>query len=196
MAFAWLGGVRMGVRIWRLHLQSKPLGAQFFELKSSPASDLKSNHHDFQRFQKGVGGRGLATNRPPKRSPKVLQKCVPILLRGHRKKGTEKRPESLANEGFPRANPLCPPTPFRNFWDLQPSCPRISLAILVAISLALCDFKVLQIEIAASLIYDLSIYEQASPRHRWRWRGPPSHSGRGTSICRIGVKTCVSGSIS
>ena len=47
-------------------------------------------------FEKGLAGGGLATNKPPKRGPKVLQKCVPILLRGHRKKGTEKRPESLA----------------------------------------------------------------------------------------------------
>ena len=46
----------------------------------------------------------------PKRAHKVLQKCVPLLLRGHRKRGTEKRPESLAHEGFPRGNPLCPPT--------------------------------------------------------------------------------------
>ena len=68
-----------------------------------------------QRFRKGVGGRGLATNKAPKRAQKALQKCVPILLRGHRKKGTEKRPKSLAFEGFLRANPLCPPTPFRNF---------------------------------------------------------------------------------
>ena len=36
----------------------------------------------YQRFRKGVGGRGLATNKPPKRAQKVLQKCVPILLRG------------------------------------------------------------------------------------------------------------------
>ena len=72
----------------------------------------------FQRFRKGVGGRGLATNKPRKRAQKVLQKCVPILLRGHRKKGTEKRPKSLAFEGFLRANPLCPPTPFRNFSEL------------------------------------------------------------------------------
>ena len=64
----------------------------------------------------GGFGRGLATNKPLKRAQKVLQKCVPILLRRHRKKGTEKRPKSLAFEGFLRANPLCPPTPFRNFW--------------------------------------------------------------------------------
>ena len=36
---------------------------------------------------------------------------------GIRKKGTEKRPQSLVFEGFLRANPLCPPTPFRNFWN-------------------------------------------------------------------------------
>ena len=85
-------------------------------LKKQPASS--SHYHDIQndrRFRKGVGGRGLATNKPPKRAQKVLLKCVPILLRGHRKKGTEKRPEFLVFEGFPRGNPLCPPTPFRNF---------------------------------------------------------------------------------
>ena len=60
----------------------------------------------------------------PRKEPKnVLQKCVPVLLRGHRKRGTEKRPKSLAFEGFLRANPLCPLTPFRNFWIT-----RISLA--------------------------------------------------------------------
>ena len=68
-----------------------------------------------RRFRKGVGGKGLATNKPPKRAQTILQKCVPLLLMGHRKKGTEKRPKSLAYEGFPHANPLCPPTPFRNF---------------------------------------------------------------------------------
>ena len=70
----------------------------------------------FQRFRKGAGGRGLATNKPQKRAQNVLQKCVPLLLRGHRKKGTENWPEFLAYEGFPRANPLGPPTPFRNLW--------------------------------------------------------------------------------
>ena len=44
----------------------------------------------FQRFRKGVGGRELATNNPPKKGKKVLQKCVPLLLRGHRKKGYRK----------------------------------------------------------------------------------------------------------
>ena len=37
---------------------------------------------------------------------------LPFFLTWHRKNGTGKRPESLAFEGFPRANPLCPPTPF------------------------------------------------------------------------------------
>ena len=73
----------------------------------------------FQRFRKGVGGKGLATDKPPKRAQKVLQKFVPLLLSGHRKKGTENRPKSLAFEGFLHANPLCPPTPFRNFWHFQ-----------------------------------------------------------------------------
>ena len=51
---------------------------------------------NFQRFRKGVGGRGLATNKPPKTARKIVQKYVPLLLSGHRKKGTEKRPQSLA----------------------------------------------------------------------------------------------------
>ena len=32
----------------------------------------------------------MATSKPPKKSQKVLQKCVPLLLRGHRKNGTER----------------------------------------------------------------------------------------------------------
>ena len=67
---------------------------------------------NFWRFRKGVGGRGLATNKPLKRGQKVLQKCVPILPRGHRKKGTEKSPESLVFEGFLRANPPLSANPF------------------------------------------------------------------------------------
>ena len=32
----------------------------------------------------------MATNKPPKRTQKVLQKCVPLLLRGHRKRAQER----------------------------------------------------------------------------------------------------------
>ena len=80
----------------------------------------------FQRFRKGVGGMGLATNKPPKRAQKVLQKCVPIFLRGHRK-NVQKRgvnPWSLKGffalvfEGFLRANPLFLPTPFSKLLTL------------------------------------------------------------------------------
>ena len=66
-------------------------------------------------FEKGLAGGGWRQTNPPKEAKNILQKCVPLLPRGHRKKGTEKRPESLVFQGFPRANPLCPPTPFRNF---------------------------------------------------------------------------------
>ena len=48
-----------------------------------------------QRFRKGVGGRELAINKPPKTGQKVRQKCVPLLLRGDRKKGAEKTPQTL-----------------------------------------------------------------------------------------------------
>ena len=54
----------------------------------------------YQRFRKGVGGMGLATNKPPKRAQKVLQKCVPIFLRGHRKKGTERGLNLWSLKGF------------------------------------------------------------------------------------------------
>ena len=50
---------------------------------------------EIRRFRKGVGGRGLATNKPPKRAQKVLQKSVPILLRGHRKKRVQKRGQNF-----------------------------------------------------------------------------------------------------
>ena len=52
-------------------------------------------------WREGVGDKQTLT----KKAKKTLQKCL------HR----EKRPESLAFQGFRRANPLCPPTPFRNF---------------------------------------------------------------------------------
>ena len=51
-----------------------------------------------------------------KNSQKGSPEMCPPLLSGHRRKGTQKRPQSLAYEGLPRANPLCLPTPFRNFW--------------------------------------------------------------------------------
>ena len=40
----------------------------------------------YQRFQKGVGGRGLATNKPPKTGRKSSPQMCPLLLKGHRKK--------------------------------------------------------------------------------------------------------------
>ena len=56
-------------------------------------------------------GRGLATNKSKNRAKLALQNCVLLLLRGHRKKGAEKMPESLAYEDLPcqpllSANPL------------------------------------------------------------------------------------------
>ena len=57
----------------------------------------------------------MVTNRPQKTAKKILQKYVPLLVRGHRGEGTENRPASLAQEGFLRGNPFCPPTPFGNF---------------------------------------------------------------------------------
>ena len=64
-----------------------------------------------QRFRKGVGGRGLATNSTQNTANILPQNCVLLLIRGHRERGADKGPESTVWEGFPCANPLCPPTP-------------------------------------------------------------------------------------
>ena len=65
-------------------------------------------------FEKGLAGGGWQP-----RAPRTQQNWYPRILffyswGAHRKKGAEKRPESMACKGFPCANPLCPPTPFRN----------------------------------------------------------------------------------
>ena len=67
-----------------------------------------------RRFRKEVGGRGLATDGTQNTAKNVPQNCV-LLLRGIGKRG-EKRPQFMVWEGFLCANPLRPPTPFRNFW--------------------------------------------------------------------------------
>ena len=67
----------------------------------------------FQRFRRGVGGKGLATN-----CAQNTAKIVPLRIvfsysyGGHRKKGTEKRPESIVWEGFPCTNPPLSTNPF------------------------------------------------------------------------------------
>ena len=48
-----------------------------------------------QRFRKGVGGRGLATNRCQNTAKIDPQNCVPLLPRVAYEKGHRKRPESL-----------------------------------------------------------------------------------------------------
>ena len=71
-------------------------------------------------FEKGLADRwGLATNSAQNAAKNVPQNCVLLIRRGHRKKGSEKRPESMVWDGFPCANSLCPPTPFRNLCSLQ-----------------------------------------------------------------------------
>ena len=66
---------------------------------SNPGANSKNIlRMDSEVFEKGLAGGGW--RQTPKRAQKVLQKCAPILLRGHRKKGTEKRPKSLGFEGF------------------------------------------------------------------------------------------------
>ena len=71
---------------------------------------------EIRGFEEGLAGRGWRQTNAQKEPKKIFRNVSPsLLLRGHRKKGTEKRLESLAYEGFPHANPFCPPTPFRNF---------------------------------------------------------------------------------
>ena len=48
-------------------------------------------------FDKGLEGGGLQLTNPQKQpAQKLLQKCVPLLQRGHRKKGVEKGLQFLA----------------------------------------------------------------------------------------------------
>ena len=63
-------------------------------------------------FKKGLAGGGWRPTAPKKTAKIVPQNCVLLLIRGHRKKGTGKRPQSMVWEGFPCANPFCPPSPF------------------------------------------------------------------------------------
>ena len=72
-----------------------------------------------QRFGKGVGGRGLATNRTQNTAKMVPLACVPPSSKGGiRTKRAEKWSESWAKEGSPRSKPLCPPTPIRFTMEL------------------------------------------------------------------------------
>ena len=47
-----------------------------------------------------VGGRGLATSSAQNTAQNVPQNCVLLLIRGHRKKGTEKRPDRWYGRDF------------------------------------------------------------------------------------------------
>ena len=76
--------------------------------------ELADRADKIRGFEKGWR-EGVGDKQTPKKSPKSSPEMCPPSPKGHREKGTEKRPESLTNEGFPHANPLCPPTPFRNF---------------------------------------------------------------------------------
>ena len=95
---------------------SNPLGTFFaFESPKNSLFRLRWGLFFSQKFRKGVGDWHTPKNT-------VSRNVSDLLLRGHRKKGAEKRPQSLAQEGFLRANPLGLPTPFRNFCFLGPSC--------------------------------------------------------------------------
>ena len=76
------------------------LGPPFWPPKSPRKSLCRSPF--FRGFEKG-----LATDKPPKRAQKVLQKYVHLLLRGRRKKGTEKSSPWIS--GLSRASSRQPP---------------------------------------------------------------------------------------
>ena len=74
-------------------------GELFFagKLRISPVTPRKESF--FQRFGKGVGGRGLATNRAQIRQKRIPRIVSSVSSGGDRKNGAEKRPESLAWSG-------------------------------------------------------------------------------------------------
>ena len=72
------------------------------------------------------GGGGVGDQQRPKYSKKCPQNCVLLLIRGHRKKGAEKGPESVVWEGFPCANPFSKPLIMCLCVDWLFFCPRIS----------------------------------------------------------------------
>ena len=63
-------------------------------------------------FEKGLAGGDWRPTVPTMQQKMLPQNCVLLLIRGHGRKGAEKRPQFMVWEGFPCANPLCPPTPF------------------------------------------------------------------------------------
>ena len=69
-------------------------------------------HSIFSEVSKRGWREGVGDKQTPKTSQKSSPEMCPLLLRRHRQKGTEKRPESLAYEGFPHANPLLSANPF------------------------------------------------------------------------------------
>ena len=70
-----------------------------------------------RRFRKVVGGRGVGDKQPLKKSPKSSPEiCTPFLKEGIGKRVQKLRPESLAFEGFPRANPF---SKLLNFWGFS-----------------------------------------------------------------------------
>ena len=50
---------------------------EILEILPPPSEEELKGNDPFQRFRKGVGRRGLATNEPPKRGKKKTE-CVPL----------------------------------------------------------------------------------------------------------------------
>ena len=85
-----------------------------FPKKSGKRPGLETPRFSFSQVQEGLEGGGWRLTRP-----KIQQKLIPGIVfpfsQGpgwHRKKSTEKRSESLAWEGSPRAKPPLPANPF------------------------------------------------------------------------------------
>ena len=57
-------------------------------------------------FHSTPGSAQVGDQQHPKHSKNCPQNCVLLLIKGHRKKGAEKRPESMLWAGFPCANPI------------------------------------------------------------------------------------------
>ena len=114
---AFSGASSSPIRFASLHMSwPKTVDGSWLEglfSSTNPENHLKKPE-THRGFEKGLVGGGCQPT-----APKIQQKCPPELcsptfLGGIEIRGPEKRPESMAWEGFACANPLCPPTPFRD----------------------------------------------------------------------------------
>ena len=105
------GNLRVGRKqLTRLFVaQNGPFGAPFLTPKF-PRKSLCGSF--FRRLRKGGWQEGVGDKQTPKKNPKSSPEMCPHSPKGAQEKGDRKEPQSLAFQGFLRANPFCPPTPF------------------------------------------------------------------------------------